>query len=132
MSVRGRRIEKGVLATAVLALALLAALPFGSIWLRENAVARTEPLPLFFPHNKHTKNMGCPVCHHNFTDKDMAGVPCVLCHKSDHPKLTRGIEGEFHDFCKGCHAKEARLLEKHGPVRECAGCHKQTADGFMP
>jgi formate-dependent nitrite reductase cytochrome c552 subunit len=129
---RLKRHEKAVIAAVAAALVLIAGLPFASIWLREPAAARTEPLPLSFPHSKHTGHTGCPICHHNVKDNDMAGMPCIHCHKSDHPKLTRSIEGEFHDFCKGCHAEKARFLEKHGPVRECSGCHTATADGFMP
>jgi hypothetical protein len=132
MSTRGNNREMVILVSVALAVPLLAGLPFGAVWLREPVAARTEPLPLSFPHSKHTKNMGCAVCHHNVTDNDMAGMPCIHCHKSDHPKLVRGIEGEFHDLCKGCHAKEARLLEDHGPVRECKGCHVATVHGFMP
>jgi hypothetical protein len=132
MSARPRLLELGLLPAVSMAIVLLAALPFGTGWLREGAAARSTPLPLAFPHSKHVGDSGCAHCHHNVKDKDMAGAPCVHCHKSDHPKLKRGIEAEFHDFCKGCHAEKARFLEKHGPVRECAGCHTATADGFMP
>lgn len=132
MSPRHRNLDPGLLLPVLVGLILLAGLPFGTHWLREPAAARSEPLPLSFPHSKHTGHTGCAVCHHNITDNDMAGAPCIHCHKSNHPRLERNIEGEFHDFCKGCHAEKARFLGKHGPVRECSGCHKATADGFLP
>jgi predicted CXXCH cytochrome family protein len=132
MKWRGRKLEPSIWLTAIVAIVFLAAAPFATAWLKEPIAARAAPLPLSFPHSKHVGTYGCATCHHNFTDKIGGGLPCIHCHKSDRPDLKRGIEAEFHDLCKGCHADEARKLAKHGPIRECKGCHVATADGFLP
>ena len=135
MTSRSPKKEPAILAAVVAGIALLLASPFAVHWLRDPMAARAATLPLSFPHSKHVKNMQCTTCHHNLKDslKDStAGVPCIYCHKSNHPKLRRGIEGEFHDLCRGCHADRARWFEKHGPIANCAGCHSETTDGKMP
>ncbi len=110
----------------------IVAAPFGVHWLRDPVAARAEALPLSFPHVPH-RQVSCTVCHHNLKDQTK-GMPCIDCHKKmDNPKLKRGIEGEFHDLCKGCHARDARWLAKHGPAHDCLGCHKLTDDdGRLP
>ena len=128
-------LETSIILAALSALMVLGFAPFAGQWLREPIAARAEPLPLSFPHSKHTPTIGCPKCHHNYKDKLKAttsGVPCIHCHKGNHPDLKRNIEAEFHDFCKGCHAEKARTLADHGPVHECIGCHVATKDGFLP
>jgi len=117
--------EWGIFLAAVAGLLMLAATPFAVNWLKEPMAARAEPLLVAFPHSKHT-DTGCPVCHHNLKDKTKTeGEPCIHCHLGPNPKLKRGIEAEFHDFCRGCHAARARTFAKHGPIRSCSGCHKE-------
>jgi hypothetical protein len=131
-----RKLETSILLAALTAFIILGFAPFAGQWLREPVAARAGPLPLSFPHSKHlSEGILCTKCHHNYKDRlkaTTAGVPCIHCHKGNHPDLKRGIEGEFHDLCKGCHAEQARTLAKHGPVRECVGCHVGTTDGYMP
>lgn len=132
MSTRSRRMETGIAVSVVFSLVLLAGVPFGTHWLREPVVKANVELPLAMPHKKHSE-IPCQVCHHDYADKTGSrGMGCILCHKSDHPKLVRSIMGEFHDFCKGCHAEEARTLAKHGPVNECSGCHYVSPEGRFP
>jgi hypothetical protein len=125
--------ETALLVFAALAMLALASSPFMDHWLRDPAAARSSELPLSFPHLKH-RDVSCPTCHHNLKDKTATeGLPCIHCHKSDNAKLKRGVEGEFHDFCKGCHALQARLGNQHGPVRDCGGCHiDANDDGRLP
>jgi len=131
MAPRRIRRETAIVTTVIVSIAALLVSPFAMHWLRDPVVARAERLPLSFPHSKHT-GTGCSHCHHNMKEKT-AGLPCVHCHKSDDPKLIRGIEGEFHDFCKGCHASLARSFEKHGPIESCVGCHvENNKDGWLP
>lgn len=132
MAARTFKKEPAILVAVVVAIVAIMLSPFGVYWLRDPVAARSEPLPLSFPHLKH-RDVTCPVCHHNLKDQTK-GMPCVDCHKNtDNPKLKRGIEGELHDFCKACHAKEARWLKKHGPAHDCLGCHKLTdEDGRLP
>ncbi len=125
------RVGAGIIAASVLALILIAATPLAAHWLREPVVKEIVELPLAMPHRKHA-DTPCAVCHHDYKDKTGRGMGCVLCHKGNDPKLVRSIIGEFHDFCMGCHAEKARTLAKHGPVRECAGCHYEHPDGHFP
>lgn len=126
------RKEPAILIVALVSIIALLLSPFSLNWLRDPVAARPEPLATSFPHVKH-RQVSCVVCHHNLKDQTK-GMPCIDCHKNtNNPKLKRGIEGEFHDLCKGCHAKEARWLSKHGPVHDCLGCHKLTDDdGRLP
>lgn len=128
---RPRRRDLGIMLSAIAAFIVLATAPFAGPWLREPLFERAVPLPLSFPHSKHVGDTGCATCHHNMKEKS-AGQPCIHCHKSNDPGLKRGIEAEFHDFCKGCHADRARSFKKHGPIRECVLCHTATEDGFLP
>jgi hypothetical protein len=75
-----------------------------------------------FPHEHH-RTVNCVVCHHNFVDKTGLGS-CIDCHRSSRPDLPHPAEVTFHVFCRDCH-RELALQEqpKHGPVRECSGCH---------
>lgn len=130
-SPRPPRKEPAIVAAVIVSIIAILLSPFALHWLRDPIAARSEPLPLSFPHLKH-RDVSCPVCHHNLKDRN-SGLPCIMCHMSDNPKLKRGIEGEFHDFCKGCHAQESRWLKKHGPAHDCLGCHKLTDDnGRLP
>lgn len=135
MAVRHRKPDYAIVAAVIAGVIVIAGSTFASPKLREPLIQRPERLPLSFPHRKHL-DIACTKCHHNFKDRALknkyVGTPCVLCHKSDIPELKRGIEAEFHDFCKSCHAQEARFLKKHGPVRECTPCHTATEDGFLP
>lgn len=135
MASKVQRSDFTIVATAGLALIVLFGAGFAGPMLREPFANRPDRLPLSFPHKKHL-DVNCTTCHHDFKDPKLkskyGGMPCILCHRSDIPELKRGIEAEFHDFCKACHADKARWFAKHGPVRECTPCHTATEDGFMP
>ncbi len=113
----------------VAALALLPT-PIGGLRLLQPALA-PSPLQAFFPHEQH-RSVDCVACHHNFIDKTGTGN-CYECHHGTRPDLRQASEATFHDFCRGCHLRLALRLSKHGPVRECSGCHtEQPAAGPLP
>jgi predicted CXXCH cytochrome family protein len=101
---------------------LLALLRAGSaLALREPFVARSAPVVLNFPHDKH-RAVACVQCHHNFTDATGSGS-CISCHRSARADLHVGAEARFHDFCLGCHRDPPAQLLSHGPVTTCGACH---------
>jgi Class III cytochrome C family len=77
-----------------------------------------------FPHENH-RSVSCVTCHHNFVDKTGA-ANCYDCHRSTRPDLPQAAEATFHKFCRDCHRQRALEPNKHGPVRECSGCHNDT------
>jgi predicted CXXCH cytochrome family protein len=107
-----------------LAALLLLPTPIGGLRLLQTA---TMPAPLhaFFPHENH-RTVNCIVCHHNFVDKTGFGS-CYDCHRSARADLPQALEATFHRFCRDCHSALAREQSKHGPVRECSGCHVEAA-----
>jgi Class III cytochrome C family/Ferric reductase like transmembrane component len=108
----------------VAALALLPT-PIGGMRLLQPALT-PSPLHAFFPHEHH-RSVDCVACHHNFIDKTGAGN-CYDCHRSNRPDLHQASEATFHEFCRGCHLQFAQeRSKKHGPVRECSGCHTEQA-----
>lgn len=103
----------------VAALALLPT-PIGGMRLLQPA-STPSALHAFFPHEHH-RSVDCVACHHNFIDKTGAGN-CYECHHSARPDLRQASEATFHELCRGCHLRLALRPSKHGPVRECSGCH---------
>jgi predicted CXXCH cytochrome family protein len=102
--------------------ALLVLLRAGTaLALREPFLARSEPLALAFPHDKH-RAVNCIECHHNFTDRTGADS-CISCHRSGRAAIRVGAEARFHDFCLGCHRAPPAYLKGHGPVGGCNTCH---------
>jgi DMSO/TMAO reductase YedYZ heme-binding membrane subunit len=89
--------------------------------LREPLAARSERIPLDFPHGKHVA-VNCLVCHHNYADGS-GGDSCIACHASPRQDLKMGIEARFHSFCFECHRHPTAGLEHHGPVSGCRSCH---------
>ena len=84
------------------------------------------PLHAFFPHENH-RSVNCITCHHNFVDRTGFGG-CYDCHRSARKDLPQQLEATFHEFCRDCHAQLARDdAGKHGPVRQCTGCHVEAA-----
>jgi predicted CXXCH cytochrome family protein len=111
-----------LLAVAAVALLLV---PVNQAALRRPVFARTEPLPLAFPHGRH-RSVACVACHHNFVDgTGMTG--CISCHRSARADLKLAAEPRFHDFCFTCHIE--RRANRHGPVRSCGGCHADRPEG---
>lgn len=113
---------------AVVALALLPTPAGRSLLLRP----ATTPalLQVYFPHEKHT-TVNCITCHHDFADKTGLGN-CLDCHRSPRADLPHPAEVTFHVFCRDCHRRLAlQKKTKHGPVRECSGCHAAPA-GALP
>jgi predicted CXXCH cytochrome family protein len=108
---------------ALVALLLLPT-PVGSLRLLQTAT-RPAALHAFFPHENH-RTVNCIACHHNFVDKTGFGG-CYDCHRSARADLPRAMEATFHEFCRDCHSEFAREHGKHGPVRECSGCHVEAA-----
>ncbi|HME41111.1 MAG TPA: cytochrome c3 family protein [Steroidobacteraceae bacterium] len=120
-----RRTRPQVLSTVLPSAITLAALlflptPIGSLHLLQTA-ATPGPLHAYFPHEKH-RTVGCITCHHNFVDTSGAGS-CYDCHRGTRDDLPQGAEATFHGFCRDCHRALAVDHAKHGPVRECSGCH---------
>lgn len=107
---------------AVAALLILPT-PLGGSFLLQTAM-KPSTLHAFFPHEKH-RAVNCVSCHHNFTDKTGAGS-CFDCHRSDRADLPQKSEATFHEFCRDCHRELAVQSSKHGPVRECSGCHVES------
>lgn len=80
-----------------------------------------EPiLPMTFGHSDHV-TVGCVDCHHNYVD-DTGGEPCMYCHVTN-PDVWPLLEEQFHELCRGCHAKLAAEGADGGPPRQCVGCH---------
>jgi Class III cytochrome C family len=117
---RGRLLS--ITLPAVIALAALVFLPtpIGGLRLAQTATAPAA-LHAYFPHEKH-RTVNCIACHHNFVDKTGAGS-CFDCHRSTRHDLPQASEATFHEFCRDCHRNLAIERSKHGPVRECSGCH---------
>lgn len=105
----------------VLVLLMLPA-PIATSRLLEPVVARSAPLPLDFPHDKH-RDVNCIVCHHDMADHTGAGS-CISCHRESPAALKRSAEATFHVFCRDCHTRLATEGHKHGPTRSCAACHR--------
>jgi len=115
-----RLVLGATLAASLLIAALLSA--DVDLGLRATAIARPRPLPMTFPHEKHTA-VNCITCHHNYADKrGFAG--CIACHRSASADIKIAIEPRFHDFCLGCHRDAGKPLKKHGPVAGCEACHQ--------
>ncbi|HEY5263734.1 MAG TPA: cytochrome c3 family protein, partial [Steroidobacteraceae bacterium] len=128
--VRSRARSLWTLIPSCIALVVLALLPTPTGRSLLLYPAMVPPLvEVHFPHEKHTA-VNCITCHHNFADK--TGLDnCLDCHRSARRDLPQPAEVTFHVFCRDCHREFARLGEdKHGPVRECSGCHVRT--GAVP
>jgi predicted CXXCH cytochrome family protein len=113
---------------------LLALLPLfaarTTVALREPFAARSERLPLDFPHDKH-RSVSCVQCHHDYVDRSGQGS-CVACHRSARADLQVGVEARFHDFCLSCHRDPPATLVGHGPVTGCATCHAPLRTAALP
>ena len=111
----------GVVTVAAVAIAGLAA---GGVraMLREAALNRTAPLPLDFPHDRHT-GVNCLLCHHNYVDKS-GFDSCITCHRAHRPDLKEGVESRFHSFCFDCHRHPDAKFARHGPASGCVACHQ--------
>ncbi len=101
-------------------LVLTIALAGGLYRWRQQLVIQRPLLPITFDHQDHG-DVKCATCHHNFFDKT-GRDSCYFCHKI-RPALALTIEGDFHTFCRDCHADIASRGITSGPVRRCAGCH---------
>jgi Class III cytochrome C family len=102
---------------------LLLPTPIGGLRLLRTATIPSS-LRAYFPHENH-RTVGCITCHHNFVDRTGAGS-CFDCHRGTRPDLPQAAEATFHEFCRDCHSGLARERSKHGPVRECSGCHVES------
>ena len=89
--------------------------------------------PVTFPHQKHVK-LGCPVCHHKWTDKKNPPKKCSDsgCHdlfnaKGPQMKAQNSAYNAFHNrtsvhSCVGCHQKKKKENVATGPIA-CNKCH---------
>lgn len=100
--------------------ALLAPLATGPS--RLMPAAHESRLPVFFPHEKHG-DATCLSCHHKVEGMTQT-IPCVACHRMEDKAIKLSVEPRFHQFCRGCHEEKSRQGLPHGPVRDCAGCHR--------
>lgn len=112
------------------ALALFASLAFSQeammVMNHKEIGAHERPL-VQFNHEKHSTNIACLQCHHDF-DKYMNNTggedkaqACTTCHsgpKSGSLTLTE----RFHAQCKGCHEDQFARQRPSGPVM-CGECH---------
>ena len=105
---------------ALLALLLLPTRTGGSRLLQP--AVSPAPIHVNLPHEHHT-GVNCITCHHNYVDKTGFGN-CIDCHRGTRADLTQAPEATFHVFCRDCHRELAlQGKSKHGPVRQCSGCH---------
>lgn len=107
----------------------VAALATGKVHesLREPVLRRAAPLPLDFPHDKHTA-VNCLLCHHNYVDKTGRDT-CIRCHRSQRTDLKEGAEARFHGFCLDCHRHPDAKFERLGPPSGCITCHRNPGSG---
>ena len=127
--VRGRLLCTTLPAVIGLAALIILPTPIGGLRLLQTAVPPST-LHAYFPHEKH-RTVNCIACHHNFVDNTGAGS-CFDCHRSARHDLPQAAEATFHKFCRDCHRNLATEHSKHGPVRECSGCHvEQPAAGVL-
>ena len=108
---------------AALGLAVLA-IPLAAGPSHKVLAAHETRLPLFFPHEKH-EQVTCLSCHHKVEGMKPT-IPCVACHRMEDPAIKLSAEPRFHALCRDCHAEKSRAGLPHGPVRDCAGCHRQS------
>jgi Ferric reductase like transmembrane component/Class III cytochrome C family len=119
----GRNAKWVVCAVAIAIVAVVGLAPHGvRATLREPAIDRATPLPLDFPHDRHT-GVSCLFCHHNYVDKTGFDT-CVPCHRGHRPDLKEGAQSRFHSFCFGCHRRPDARFAHHGPVSGCVACHQ--------
>jgi hypothetical protein len=121
--IRARLLTSVLPSGIALAALLLLPTPIGGVRLLQTAT-RPSPLRAYFPHENH-RAVSCIACHHNFVDNTGAGS-CFDCHRGTRPDLPQAAEATFHEFCRDCHRGLAREGGKHGPVRECSGCHAES------
>jgi hypothetical protein len=130
---RSTPMRPGLLSTILPAGIALAALvllptPTGGLRLLQTATSPST-LHAYFPHEKH-RTVNCIACHHNFVDRTGAGS-CFDCHRSSRHDLPQASEATFHEFCRDCHRNLAIERSKHGPVRECSGCHVEQPEAAV-
>ena len=120
----GARLWSTVIPSSI-ALAALVFLPtpIGGMRVLMQTAATPADLHAFFPHEKH-RTVQCVACHHNFVDATGTGG-CYACHRSTRSDLPQAAEATFHEFCRDCHRTLDAEHDKHGPVRECSGCHAE-------
>lgn len=80
-----------------------------------------------FTHGKHSANIECLTCHHDFDKyfnlKSSEGMLCSECHKVvPDAKNKVSLTAAFHKQCKDCHNKAAVKGNPNGPVM-CGDCH---------
>lgn len=80
-----------------------------------------------FTHGKHSANIDCMTCHHDFDQyfnlKGSEGMACSECHKVvPDAKNPVSLTAAFHKQCKECHNKAAIKGNPKGPVM-CGDCH---------
>lgn len=105
----------------LIGLATLAA-PFATAPSRKVLAAHETRLPLYFPHEKH-EGVTCLTCHHKVVGMTQT-IPCIACHRMEDPAIKLSVEPRFHQFCRSCHEEKSRQSLPHGPVRDCAACHR--------
>ncbi len=120
---RSRTQQRPIMVVSLLVAGTLLLMPASMARLLEPVVARTEPLPVRFPHELHT-GVGCIACHHNFRDTT-GSANCIDCHRSARQDLPHSSEATFHVFCRTCHRELALEGKRHGPTRACQPCHQR-------
>ncbi|CAO0824180.1 Cytochrome c3 family protein [Desulfarculales bacterium] len=98
--------------------------------LNSKAMGPHERPLVVFTHNKHSANIECQTCHHDFDQyfnhKSSEGLLCSECHKVvPDAKNKVSLTTAFHKQCKDCHNKAAIKGNPKGPVM-CGDCHVNT------
>ncbi len=95
--------------------------------LNSKAMGPHERPLVVFTHGKHSANIECQTCHHDFDQyfnlKSSEGMLCSECHKVvPDAKNKVSLTAAFHKQCKDCHNKAAIKGNPKGPVM-CGDCH---------
>ena len=95
--------------------------------LNSKAMGPHERPLVVFTHGKHSANIECQTCHHDydkfFNLKSSEGMVCSDCHKvTPDAKNSVTLTAALHQQCKACHNKAAIKGNPKGPVM-CGDCH---------
>ncbi len=94
--------------------------------LGEKEIAAHQRPPVQFQHEKHSANIDCLQCHHDYdkylNNKGGEGQPCSACHGLKSKPEILPLTEAFHIQCKSCHDAMRQEGSPSGPVM-CGECH---------
>ncbi|MCE5334417.1 MAG: cytochrome c family protein [Desulfobacteraceae bacterium] len=89
---------------------------------------KLERAAVTFNHEKHSANMECLQCHHDYdaylNNRGGEGQPCATCHTVAGKPGVPALREAFHNQCKTCHAALSARGKQSGPLT-CGECHIQ-------